>query len=38
MFIVEGPRYSLLSVSKMCNKGYEVLFSKTKCVIRKGKT
>lgn len=30
--------YSLLSVSQMCRKGYEVLFSSTSCVITKEKT
>ncbi|XP_059077947.1 uncharacterized protein LOC131876540 [Cryptomeria japonica] len=31
-------RHSLLSMSQMCIKGYEVLFSRSGCVIRKEKT
>lgn len=32
---VEGLRHYLFNVTQMCNKGYEVAFSKFGCVIRK---
>lgn len=38
VYYVEGLRHSLLSMSQMCIKGYEVLFSGSGCVIRKEKT
>lgn len=31
-------RHNLLSITQMCNNGYEVFFSKSRCVIRKGKS
>lgn len=38
VYYVEGLRHSLLSVSQMCNRGYEFVLTKTRCMIRQGKT
>lgn len=37
VYYVEDLRHGLLSVSQMCNRGYEIVFIDTKCMIKKGK-
>ena len=36
VLLVEGLKHSLLSVSKLCDKGYLVSFDSQKCVIEHG--
>ncbi|XP_019229251.1 PREDICTED: uncharacterized protein LOC109210303 [Nicotiana attenuata] len=33
VYLVDGLKYNLLSISQLCNSGYEVKFKKTGCVI-----
>ena len=36
VYYVKGLRHNLLSVAKMCSKGYKIVFQDNNCEIRKG--
>ena len=36
--LVENLKHNLLSISQLCDKGYRVIFDKSKCVIEKSGT
>ena len=35
MWLVDGLRHNLLSISQFCDNGYDVMFDKTNCTIVK---
>ena len=38
VYLVEGLKFNLLSVSQLCDKGNKVIFDKEKCVVKNPKT
>ena len=37
VLLVDGLMHNLLSISQLCDKGYEVIFDKSKCLINESK-
>ena len=33
MWLVDGLRHNLLSISQFCDNGYDVMFDKTNCIV-----
>ena len=38
VFYVQGLQHNLMSVSQLCDNGYDVLFTKSKCLLREENT
>ena len=34
VYLVENLKHNLLSISQLCDKGYKVVFDKTRCIIK----